>query len=1530
MGNTPAICLTENLPPERKADVLLIGCGDPRHIIYTVYAEATSSTAGHRELDVTCCDVEGAVLGMLLTTSTAILANNTSTARNTLLFTLLMDADPEKGLSKIWNIFYHMMLDKDSLSLLIKQCKKLVPLAKSMESWKQGPYSRTIIMCSDYTLSELRRFWNLWLETTRYDAEQTKRFKANFRGGMQKALQASHVNYAISTSRAAGPLASCALQTVLDQFKAYWASGVTDSGARNANKADNINPTFAFTSFCDGFTLDCGMDPISGFHLAEVFVRHGPRSLDPVAVSVPELVSAVQNQFYAWCKSFMTRIRNTSTLSGSLVVRMCAGDALAFCQALRLVATGSAPSTPLVTTPWRCSVVQLDSTLYGQRAPRPAPVSFNVIETSNLMDHVGLINILIATVPLLRDSPSSTLYTESLLPMGDSVTRGILEYLCGDPSTMALLLGVIPSTYVSRFATRSNGQEFTTHDLGRMSNQSIYVPLKQYQERLAWKLVRTITSKRISFPPDQLAKVLLDIYTNVFTHEHIGKMREFSSLSPDLRLRRLSSAERLHYNRRTFPLLLSLVRSRVQTDWNDVMRMFDALLRNDPNLGFGLVYYREMLTHLYLEEIFTHDWIFGLHELHEMNKPKIFRSWSRVPPVVNVVLIIPRHIVEKIQSNLSEAGNPVLQCTLRTKFSEPVFGCVTASFGTINVNGHGENKTASITEDSAGLYGKSPMIVSFYAPSASFMHSDTSADVFLGLHPTFAARHRQDFQLFNAALTDETCVQVLAQCPMPANASPVATSSVGPSDQVNMGQIISAQMDKSCLRIQSLTARVDISDPVGQTALASGATVTVEQVTLDQIRMNISRYQHLVDFPLPVDVTNAKLRVARKSKYVEVVAPMSLTLDVKAERSIAKRFTAVLEDGIPTLLNMHHLNLECCPPFRLSKDLNVSKWFSQHVVFMFSERERRARETNVQGALLEDTLLNTKSSILALLNTVGSGGCEPRSAFALWDVTTKRPYVFIFITALCFDLASHTVVADSWIVPVNVLQKVTHAWVLSQVCHIGVDAKEVEAWRHLLPLLIERCRTWEHKENCEYISQNSIPLFLDAGPDPDKVPYCSCGVGIGTGNLRKRYGEIAAYATRAAISPLFAVSYLENVSMPKLLPSSPIYRELSETFELGCRVCGKEDGKLLAEYNRAAKSELSSDFSTAFRLYLSAADSFLHLTRSEPLNPAFHARCKAQAAKSLERAEKIKKASERPGAGIEIDVVPVDWFAQEQQHYVLRKSSVINGIRYPIWTDAVPNADIPVGVLYSDPDGQPAIPSYATSSTNAIDDTLPFDRNGNPVGISTSVKGVLWPALIEKGYMKLMGGYDFPGSNSAIDMHALTGWIPEFIDLQSTSFERERTWTRIMNGFRNGHCVLTVGTDSKTTRKIRGVHLLPSHNYAVISVREYLGERWITLLDSRIPVQGSPTHEDYLRNLDMRWDDLCATFEGVYVSWDPRLFHKELSFHGIWKPRNAEDKEQCTQSKPESHPKPSNAFANATPYDADPSTQRSIAEPYRK
>jgi hypothetical protein len=39
IGNTPAVSLTRCLPQGVHADILLLGCGDVRHILYTAYSE---------------------------------------------------------------------------------------------------------------------------------------------------------------------------------------------------------------------------------------------------------------------------------------------------------------------------------------------------------------------------------------------------------------------------------------------------------------------------------------------------------------------------------------------------------------------------------------------------------------------------------------------------------------------------------------------------------------------------------------------------------------------------------------------------------------------------------------------------------------------------------------------------------------------------------------------------------------------------------------------------------------------------------------------------------------------------------------------------------------------------------------------------------------------------------------------------------------------------------------------------------------------------------------------------------------------------------------------------------------------------------------------------------------------------------------------------------------------------------------------------------------------------------------------------
>ena len=43
IGNTSAVVLTDSLVPEEPADLLLLGCGDPRNILFTVYSQANDS-----------------------------------------------------------------------------------------------------------------------------------------------------------------------------------------------------------------------------------------------------------------------------------------------------------------------------------------------------------------------------------------------------------------------------------------------------------------------------------------------------------------------------------------------------------------------------------------------------------------------------------------------------------------------------------------------------------------------------------------------------------------------------------------------------------------------------------------------------------------------------------------------------------------------------------------------------------------------------------------------------------------------------------------------------------------------------------------------------------------------------------------------------------------------------------------------------------------------------------------------------------------------------------------------------------------------------------------------------------------------------------------------------------------------------------------------------------------------------------------------------------------------------------------------
>ena len=218
-----------------------------------------------------------------------------------------------------------------------------------------------------------------------------------------------------------------------------------------------------------------------------------------------------------------------------------------------------------------------------------------------------------------------------------------------------------------------------------------------------------------------------------------------------------------------------------------------------------------------------------------------------------------------------------------------------------------------------------------------------------------------------------------------------------------------------------------------------------------------------------------------------------------------------------------------------------------------------------------------------------------------------------------------------------------------------------------------------------------------------------------------------------------------------------------------------------------------------------------------------------------------------------------------------------------------------------------------------IDDYLPIDKYGNLLCSQTTHNNAssieLWVCLIEKAYMKLCGGYDFPGSNSGVDLFSLTGWIPERIhfakdatNVRDYETPPERAWERILSANSYGDCLITVSTQADLSEEqAEKIGLVTGHAYAVLAVvqtkngtrllqlknpwahKSWKGrfssgdiESWRGGLSREVGYDPdiAAKHDDGV--FWICWDDILFYFQNFHLSWNPALFQSRLSMHGCW------------------------------------------------
>ncbi|KAG2074776.1 hypothetical protein BDR04DRAFT_1171264 [Suillus decipiens] len=710
------------------------------------------------------------------------------------------------------------------------------------------------------------------------------------------------------------------------------------------------------------------------------------------------------------------------------------------------------------------------------------------------------------------------------------------------------------------FMNRSNVHEILMQTVNEDGTQN--------HARLAWKLLGQAEKlvidldHPIDIAPEQLASVLFNVYLDMFFYQNMARKMSMLKLS--------SSSIRIsgdvHYHRRAYAEVLGVVKRRVVADWDLTMNMLHDKILGDRTLLTGMNHYQDLCCQLHLLGVFTVEWMSlqKVQEVCRLERPLVFRNWKTVPQTVCVVFVIPRARLQSFLPDLDDAGTPVLQCDVRGAITSNTFSCINTVFGTAKISGKGDGKTAAVEEDSARRYGTSPLVVWFWVPSVVFSTEDRLSVVLSVLStPACVSLFMKmgfDLSLFRADMGDERFVHILRQRP---NAVP------GSAEEKNIVQVSGCPtktpgatfvtFDKACKKPLSFTTRVDIVEPEMKASLTSGATPTVNQVSMHSIAIVLGEKSLQLPFPLPIDAKKAKLRVARKSLYIEVTLPLKLTLgDIDPDM-----FPVIPQGSDLALWNMHRVNLDQCVPFSITNK-NALKWFNPHVSCMMSERERRIPEGLTTGS----TLLDIKSTLHLIFGFAsGTADVKPPLCYALQD--KQKAFVMLFITDLRLDLSSHAIVADTWMMPsspssvkAEAFRKVS-GYVMSgdNMKQLGIAAEERKAWMHLLVAATERCRTWEHKTNCEYRVQGAIPLTFE----PDESPICSCGTGVGAEAFVKKYPMLRALAphvTRAAISPLYALSYMERIGPPQdAVPTkTPAMPAPAAAVRRVCAACGKEGG----------------------------------------------------------------------------------------------------------------------------------------------------------------------------------------------------------------------------------------------------------------------------------------------------------------------------------------------------------------------------------
>ena len=777
-------------------------------------------------------------------------------ARNVLIFTLIHDKCDEKTIEHVWKIWFDVFIERGTFDIVVDHSAKLVNLSTGLDHWNSSPYGALIKFCTLDTLSQLRRYWELYT----FKGQDAAKLKPTVLRDM-KQMNATKIGkgLVLTSARSAGVMVVDMVPLSHVHFKSYWETGVTGGDPAEARRSTHVNPALLHSSSGDAFNLHYGTDPMACFHLAPAFLPIQGGGNVP-AKGVAALMPVVKAQFSQWCRSFHTR---TNSGFSKTHLRFFVGDGLALCKALRYTAGTGETQTPEYTDAWRAPIIAFMDD-YREGSANRAPLSFNVIDTSNLSDHLGPLNILIATAPLLKRDPTSALFTHSLVSSkGDDGNNldhvSALQKIGVDLPILSLVFGIVPERASSEFTSQSIAQEMVMSGI----NDSY-----QLFEFNIWRVsARQGPGKAYTFSsnPTELGDVIFASYLKLYSDEGFAGI--YKGSKPVLK----------HYTRDTFASFLSFVKDAFTGDWEAVTERLITRTEADTTLFVGNNGYQDLCRALHMEGIM--DIMPSPRRFPPASHEYIYHGWNDIPRAVCVVMTVPR---SKVQPLAEDGHNlAIVHCQLTGPGGNSMFWNVQTSFGHLEEVNPGPDRKLIIHEDKDGWAGTSDLIVHFVAPAWNFVQWGASKFK-LALHmwgthavKVFKPKLGVELCIFRTTLANSNRTFIVKDRPRLAS-----ESASNPPSLVFVPKVpaFTGVLDRQAITLKfkgtepvAFVARCPVTEEKAKATLADKATqVESKPATISSVRVSFKGFESTASFPYPVDSKSLVTRIARKSSYIEV------------------------------------------------------------------------------------------------------------------------------------------------------------------------------------------------------------------------------------------------------------------------------------------------------------------------------------------------------------------------------------------------------------------------------------------------------------------------------------------------------------------------------------------------------------------------------------------------------------------------------------------------------------------------------------